>query len=58
MPNSATMSPAVERSMSSILSACMRTRRPTLCFFLVRALMIVAPFSSVPWYTRMYVSWP
>ena len=38
MPNSATMSPAPDSSMSSISSACIRTRRPTLCFLPVRLL--------------------
>ena len=41
MPNSATMSPAPAPSMSSISSACMRTRRPTLWRLPVRLLMIV-----------------
>ena len=46
MPNSATMSPARRSSMSSISSACMRTRRPTLCFFLVRVLKMGLPLST------------
>ena len=46
------MSPAPDSSMSSIESACMRTSRPTLCFFLLRVLMMLVPFLMVPWYTR------
>ena len=49
IPNSATMSPAPEVSMSSIEPACMRTRRPTLCFLLVRLFTIEVPLAIVPW---------
>jgi hypothetical protein len=44
----ATMSPAAASWMSSISSACMRTRRPTLWACAVRALTIVSPRRSVP----------
>ena len=49
MPNRATMSPEAAASMSSISSACMRTRRPTLTLLPVRVLTMVSPLASVPW---------
>ena len=49
MPNMATMSPEEEASISSISEECIRTRRPTLWRFPVRALMMVSPLLSVPW---------
>ena len=49
MPNSATMSPASARSMSSIWSACMRPMRPTLTFLPVRTLTMSAPLCRRPW---------
>ena len=49
IPKSATMSPEPACSMSSIWFECMRTRRPTLCRFLVRELTMVVPFWRVPW---------
>ena len=38
MPKSATMSPALDCSISCISSECMRMSRPTFTFFLVREL--------------------
>jgi hypothetical protein len=52
MPNSATMSPGAESSMSSIWFECMRTSRPTFSFSVVRTLWMNIAFLSVPWYTR------
>lgn len=52
IPNRAHMSPAFPSSISSILSLCMRTRRDTLTFFLVRVFMMLVPFFREPWYTR------
>ena len=53
-PNRATMSPASAEGMSSISSACIRTRRGTFTFrrraeqFTMRS-----PLLTLPWYTRI-----
>eukprot|EP00160_Parvularia_atlantis_P014149 Unigene3345_Nuclearia_a/m.10272 Unigene3345_Nuclearia_a/g.10272 ORF Unigene3345_Nuclearia_a/g.10272 Unigene3345_Nuclearia_a/m.10272 type:complete len:325 (-) Unigene3345_Nuclearia_a:120-1094(-) len=57
-PNIAPISPDLISFTSSISFACRRTRRGTLIFLLFLTLKIVSPRVIVPWYTRMYVSWP
>ena len=49
IPNRPTMSPPAADGMSSILSACIRTRRPILVFLPVRVSTTVSPLASVPW---------
>ncbi len=49
MPKRPTMSPAVAVAMSSILSACIRTKRPILVFLPVRVSTTVSPLESEPW---------
>jgi hypothetical protein len=51
-PNSATMSPASARSISSIWCACMRTSRPMRSRLPVRALTTESLRAIFPWYNR------